>query len=410
MSRKASANHLMTAVAAGLCLLASSACRKDDPASNGAGAATAASAAQTGTAGQSGVAASAPAAAEGSAAKYGAPGQPIHLVVGYQPYYSESWSGVVVNGLGLWKKYLPEGSSVEFQIGLQGSVIVNAMLADKQQIGYLGDTPAIVAATKRSVADLRIVAHIGASQDQCNVFFVRTDAPQFATPVEAIHWLNGKIVAVPKGSCTDRFARAVFAKEKVEPAEYLNQNVELITSGFRAKKLDAAVIWEPTASRLVSEGLARRIATGKDVGESDAAFIDMRADLIEQRPDVVTGWLRAELEAEEYLAKPEHSREVAQLAKAQTTGFEEAVLWQAIYGRRASGEGQELRLTLPFGFTDASREHIRRATAFLHEIKSIDVAELPADAVVNRFTDDILRERGSKEPGQVFAQNNPYPK
>jgi NitT/TauT family transport system substrate-binding protein len=99
------------------------------------------------------------------------------------------------------------------------------------------------------------------------------------------------------------------------------------------------------------------------------------------------------------------------MAKAQTTGFEEHILWQAIYGRRSSGRGEELRLQLPFGFTDASREHIRRATAFLHEIKSIDVPELPADAIVSRFTDDILRERGSNEPvGQVFAQNDPYQK
>jgi NitT/TauT family transport system substrate-binding protein len=356
-------------------------------------------------------AASAPASAPGgaAAAKYGKPGEPIQLVVGYQPYYSEAWSGIVVNGLELWKKHLPPGSSVEFQIGLQGSVIVNAMLADKQQIGYLGDTPAIVAATKRNVADLRIVAHIGSSQDQCNVFFVRNDAPQFASPREAIQWLHGKTVAVPKGSCTDRFARAVFAKEKIEPAAYLNQNVELITSGFRAKKLDAAVIWEPTGSRLASEGLARRVASGKDVGESDAAFIDMRADLIDQRPDVVTAWLRAELEAEQYIADPKNSREVARMAKEQTTGFEEPVLWQAIYGRRSSGAEPELRLSLPFAFDAASREHIRRATAFLHEIQSIDVAELPADAVVSRFADEVLREHGASQPvGIVYAQNDPY--
>jgi hypothetical protein len=67
-----------------------------------------------------------------------------------------------------------------------------------------------------------------------------------------------------------------------------------------------------------------------------------------------------------------------------------------------------VRLELPFGFTDASLEHIRRATAFLHEIKSIDVAELPPDAIVGRFTEDILRERGLHKPvGEVRAQNDP---
>jgi len=394
-------------------LLAAMACRSESPAPGAPPPGSEATAVATAPAASASAAPAAAASQPGApaAAKYGNPGEPIHLVVGYQPYYSEAWSGIVVNALGLWKKHLPPGSSVEFQIGLQGSVIVNAMLADKQQIGYLGDTPAIVAATKRSVADLRIVAHIGSSQDQCNVFFVRNDAPQFATPKEAIRWLNGKTVAVPKGSCTDRFARAVFAKEKIEPGAYLNQNVELITSGFRAKKLDAAVIWEPTASRLVSEGLARRIASGKDVSESDAAFIDMRADLIAQRPDVVTGWLRAELEAEQYLADPKNSLEVAKMAKAQTTGFEESVLWQAIYGRRDSGAEPELRLSLPFAFDASSLEHIKRATAFLHEIKSIDVAELPADAVVPRFADEVLRERGASQPVRVvYAQNDPFRK
>ena len=110
---------------------------------------------------------------------YGKPGDPIHLVVGYQPYYSEAWSGAVINGLQLWKKYLPKGSAVEFHVGLQGSIIVNSMLAGKASLGYLGDMPAIVATTKRNVADLRIIANIGLGHDQCNVFFVRNDAPQF---------------------------------------------------------------------------------------------------------------------------------------------------------------------------------------------------------------------------------------
>src|ERR1041384_5608459 len=73
------------------------------------------------------------------AADFGKPGEPIKLVVGYQPYYTESWSGVVMNGKQLWKKYLPAGSTVEFQIGLQGAIIVNAMTGEKQHIGYVGD-------------------------------------------------------------------------------------------------------------------------------------------------------------------------------------------------------------------------------------------------------------------------------
>ncbi|MGI9332075.1 MAG: nitrate ABC transporter substrate-binding protein, partial [Gammaproteobacteria bacterium] len=73
---------------------------------------------------------------------FGQPGSAVDLVIGYQPYYTESWSGVVNNGKQFWKKYLPEGSTAKFEIGLQGSVIVNAMTGEKQHIGYMGDMPA----------------------------------------------------------------------------------------------------------------------------------------------------------------------------------------------------------------------------------------------------------------------------
>jgi NitT/TauT family transport system substrate-binding protein len=92
---------------------------------------------------------SVPASAE---VDFGKPGEPVNLVVGYQPYYTESWSGVVINGKQLWKKYLPEGSTVEFQVGLQGSVIVNAMTGEKQHIGYMGDMPSI-ASTFRNLPE-----------------------------------------------------------------------------------------------------------------------------------------------------------------------------------------------------------------------------------------------------------------
>src|SRR5436853_7515228 len=94
---------------------------------------------------------------------------PVKLVVGYQPYDTISYSAVVIRALDLWKKYLPPGSEVEFQSALQGSIIVNQMLANKQQIGYLGDMPAVVATTKRSVAPINLVANNGMSAGQpCN--------------------------------------------------------------------------------------------------------------------------------------------------------------------------------------------------------------------------------------------------
>jgi NitT/TauT family transport system substrate-binding protein len=330
---------------------------------------------------------------------FGQPGTPVHLIVGYQPYYSQSWSGVVMRGKELWKKYLPAGSTVEFQVGLQGAIIVNAMLAGKQHIGYMGDMPAIVSTTKKDVADVRMVAMLGLAHDQCNIFLARKDAPDFASPKQALAWLSGKQVAVPKGSCTDRFAQAVFKKEKIEPAAYLNQNIEVITSGFRAGKLDAAVIWEPTASRLVQEGLAKRIASGASVDEPDGGMLAMRYDLIKQRPDVVKAWLNAELDAELFAADPKNAREVAKMAASQTTGFSEKVMWMSLYGKYPESQGGDpVRNSFEFTFTPASMELINRASSFLYSIKSINVEKLRPEAVMPEFTQQILKERNLSAP------------
>lgn len=335
---------------------------------------------------------------------YGKPGEPIELVIGYQPYYTESWSGVIMRDKKFYEKYLPKGSTVSFQIGLQGAIIVNGMLAGKVDVGYVGDMPGIVSTSHPEVRDIRMVSVLGLGFDQCNIFLTRTDAPRFKAPDEALKWLDGKTVAVPKGSCTDRFAQAVFKEKKIKPSEYLNQSIEVITSGFRAKKLDAAVIWEPTASRLVQEGLARKVASGASVNERDGGFLVMPQALIEQRPDIVKAWLEAELDAELYFGDSKNAMNIAKMAAAQTTGFPEKALWASAFGQTAKSEGgTDIRITLAYGFTPEAKDLIQKASKFLVEIKSIQ-AEIRPEAVMPQFTADILKARGLKAPvGEVKA-------
>jgi NitT/TauT family transport system substrate-binding protein len=335
---------------------------------------------------------------------YGKQGDAIDLVIGYQPYYTQAWSGVIMRHKKFYEKYLPKGSTVNFQVGLQGAIIVNGMLAGKVDIGYLGDMPAIVSTSHADVRDLRIVSVLGLGYDQCNAFLVRTDAPEFKSSNEAIKWLDGKKVAVPKGSCTDRFAQAVFKRFNIAPSEYLNQSIEVITSGFRANKLDAAVMWEPTTSRLELEKLARKVATGASVNERDGGFMSMPQALITQRPDVVKAWLQAELDAERYFADPKNAMEIAGMAASQTTGFPQKALWQSAFGTspKAIG-GTDIRITLSYGFTPDATELIQKASKFLVEIKSIN-AEIRPDAVMPQFTADILKEHGLTAPvGEVKA-------
>src|SRR5436190_10140511 len=335
---------------------------------------------------------------------YGKPGTPVDLIVGYQPYYTESWSGVIMRNKKFYEKYLPQGSKIDFQVGLQGAIIVNGMLAGKVDLGYVGDMPGIVSTSHSEVRDIRLVSVLGLGYDQCNAFLVRNDAPQFKSSDEAIAWLNGKTVAVPKGSCTDRFAQAVFKRFKIAPSEYLNQSIEVITSGFRANKLDAAVMWEPTTSRLVLDKLARKVATGASVNENDGGFMVMPKALIDQRPDIVNGWLEAELDAQLFFADEKNAMAVSAMAVEQTTGFSQKALWYSAYGTYPKSEGGTTsRIVLPYTFTPEAKDLIGKAGKFLLEIKSIK-ADVRPDAAMPAFTEEILKKRNLKTPvGEVKA-------
>ena len=333
---------------------------------------------------------------------FGKPGEAIDLVVGYQPYYTESWSGVVINGQQSWKKYLPAGSDVKFEIGLQGSVIVGKMLGEKNHLGYMGDMPAIVSTTKQDKVDIRMIAVLGTSRQQCNVFLVKNDAPEFANGMEAVKWMDGKLVAAPHGACTDRFARWAFEQAGVTPAKYLNMNIEVITSSFKNNKLDAAVIWEPTASKIQLSGLARRAASGESfdgVEGGDAGFLAMLYEIIRDRPDVHRGWLEAELDAQLFMKDLGNATAISQMADDQTEGMDRRVLWASLYGKNpASIGGGEEKLTLRFVFDDTAKQLVSAATKFLHGRKVVPSATLRPEAMMDQVAQEVLDSRGLSAP------------
>ena len=83
---------------------------------------------------------------------------PVHITYGYHPYWTGGWNGVIIKHKKLHEKYLPAGSTVKFEAHLTGPPMVNALLADKMQVGTMGDMPSLVATTKRKIADIRLVS------------------------------------------------------------------------------------------------------------------------------------------------------------------------------------------------------------------------------------------------------------
>lgn len=338
--------------------------------------------------------------------EFGKPGEPVHLVVGYQPYYAGAWSAVVNQGKQFWKPYLPAGSTVEFQPAMQGSVIVKDMVDKKLHLGYVGDMPGIEATFRylkpRGGVDIRIIAVTSTAQQICNTLLVRNEAPTFATGKEAIQWLEGKTIATSHGTCTDRFVRFILSETKVKPKEYLNQNLEVIATNLKTGKLDAAAVWEPTTSKLIQAGLAKRVATGKDFNALDAGFLIMLNDLMKQRPDIQKAWLQAELDAQLFLADPAHAKEVIDLVKSQVTDFDEKALWEALYGGHTPTPGQATGINMQFDFivNDRVQKLLDEATLFLNSLPKKPAAEpkIREGGISDDLARQVLKERGLESP------------
>ncbi len=332
------------------------------------------------------------------------------VVVGYQPYDTISYQVAVNQELGLWKKYFPKDVELEFQPALQGSIIANNMLAGKQQIGYMSIMPATMCATKPEQANIRLVASLGMSDGmRCSLVLVRKDAPNFKNPEEAAKWLDGKIVAAPKGSAADQYLRMVFEKYNVKPKEYLNQSIEVIATNFRIGKIDAAALWEPTISRIctqVGEGIARIVATGTCVNNPDLGMLIMRGDLIDKTPHLAEAWIKSELDAQLYLSDPNNWSRVVDMVAKYATGMPKRALWYSIYGQiPPQVGGTKEREWKPFILDEKVRKNISDVYAFLFKEKVIKYDKPLPNTIDDSMARKVLKEKGLNSPiGYIYGQ------
>jgi NitT/TauT family transport system substrate-binding protein len=331
--------------------------------------------------------------------RYGRPGEAISLRVGYQPYFTSAWSGSVLRAKEFWKTTLPAGTQVTYVRAVQGNVVVAQMLADLMPIGYLGDMPTILSVSKPHLMDIRVVATAASSDHQCATLFVRNDAPAFSTPQDALHWLAGRRVTVPNGSCADRFLRTALATVDTVPSEFHNASAQAIFDGFKDGTVEAAAVWEPYGSRLLAQGLARRAAIGADFGIHDGAFIVMREVLMRERPDVAKGWLQAELAAQLYMSDPAHAAEVIGIIRADLPEVPAEVLAKALYG---GTEGlQPCSARLPFALSADERTLMGQSTRFLYDIGLVPTATPREGMIDDGLARDILSEHHRNDAGCV---------
>lgn len=254
-------------------------------------------------------------------------GDGASLTVGYQPYYAESWSALVIKHAGLAEKHLPDGYSVDsWEIALQGAVVGNRMIAGKNQIGYTGDMPTITAIASNETP-ISAVGTAGFSNgQQCNLAIVPSDSN-----VEVPSDLNGKTFGVTTGSCTHRFMLRMAEQEGIN-YEVKDQGINSILAGVRQGSLGVGFGWEPVMNRVVTqEGEGRYVLSGAEYDLPDAAGIIMPDSIIEDHPEAAKGWLKAELEAK-HIMRTDHERTLDLVAQeSEISNYERSTLRNCLY-------------------------------------------------------------------------------
>ena len=323
--------------------------------------------------------------------------------VGYIPYDGMSYTCIVNQELGLWKKYMPKGTELQFEGFITGPTLFNTLLAGKNHIGYVGAMPAVIACSKPDMASIKMVGtSLVCEGTNSSIMLVRTDAPEFKSYEELARWLDGKVIAAPRGSGTDLFMRKFFAKYNVKPKDYLNQNIEAIATNFRSGKLDAAGCWEPTVSRIatdVGEGIARIVAAGQSIPVPDVGTIIMRADFLEKHPDIAKAYLKSELEAQRYILDPANQKSVTEMLSKHAKGISLRVLWYTLYGKVPANHPDPVRRWQDFYITDSVRDYmVNNVTPFLHEEKVINIATLPEGTIDDSIAREVFKESGLDKP------------
>jgi len=328
-------------------------------------------------------------------------GDPVHIRVYHQPYYTQSWSSSVMKVKQFWKKYLPPGSTVTFEIALQGALAVNAIVADKAEYGYGGDAPSVLGMTQdRAKADIRGVWVNGYSNCcHCNVMIIRADAPYQKSPEDYVKWLAGKRAGGAKASCNDRWFRQVYQRFGVQPASHVHQSFEVTRTQFRAGLIDATGIWEPHASAIwLQDHTGRPAATGGAFGMDDLSSSFASNKFLKANPRAHVAMAKAEIESQLWLIDPKNEKELIEAMAKETEGYSKLVLWHSMYGKYPEEiGGQAIRDFHPVMYTDDVKRLLKDVSDFLWSIK-VTSQPLPADAIVQEPLLQAAKELNVKLP------------
>ena len=312
-------------------------------------------------------------------------GETITLGIGTQDTTTNTVStGIVIRKLGLLEKYLPKTGKysdtkidVSWQNFTSGPPVTNGMMADKLQIGGMGDYPLIVngatfQANPESHSELIAVAAYNI-HGSGNGIVVNKASPYFT-----LKDLKDKVVSVPFGSAAHGMVLKAMQEEKL-PAGFfrlVSQSPEVGSTNLQEQKIDAHADFVPFAELLPYRGFARKIYDGVQTGLPTWHGVVIRTDFAKKYPEIVDAYLNAVLDADAWI-KADPKRAAEQIAS--WTGTDKEV----VYIFLGPGGIMTLDPTLKPALIDAAREDVKVLQS-LGRIKTFDVGGWVNDSYLRK--------------------------
>ncbi|MBO6893108.1 MAG: ABC transporter substrate-binding protein [Roseibium sp.] len=256
----------------------------------------------------------------------------IDIAIGHQSMCTDTYTaGIVVKELGLLEKNLPKDGAyadVDYNITWadysSGGPITNQMLANKLNIGVMGDYPLIVNGAKFQATDSLRTLYIAGTgynlKGSGNAVVVPVDSD-----IYSLDQLKGKSVSTPVGSAAwGMLLKAMQDAGITEEVSLKNQSPAVGAANIAAGKIDAHSDFCPWSEIMEFRGTGRKIYDGSEAGVPYLHGVVVRQDFAEEYPEVITAFLKAVIEAGKWIE--ENPSEAVDLME-KWTGVEKEVLY-----------------------------------------------------------------------------------
>jgi len=222
--------------------------------------------------------------------------------------------GIVIEKLGLLDKYVaelkktPKYKDIDFKFDWQNFTsappLTNGMVANKLHIGVMGDYPLVFNGATfqdgKETKSLFIASLAYNAKGAGNGVVVHKDSPYYQ-----LSDLKGKLVSVPFGSAAHGMMLKTMEDRgwKEDFWQLVSQSPEVGTTNLQEKKIDGHGDFVPFAELLPYRGFARKIFDGVETKLPTFHGVVARQDFAEKYPEFVVAYLKALLDANEWVNK-----------------------------------------------------------------------------------------------------------